>query len=207
MTLHQKIGQMLLFGWSGDTPEESRTVNAHAAALVDEFGSRRHRPNGAATSGRLSRRGRPPRLRNFRHEQKRTGTCRRCSALAVDQEGGRVQQARRLPTTLPTPAARVVGDTGNPEQARVAARRVGEGLRAVGFNWDFAPVLGREQQPQKPGHRGPGVWLRPGPGCGDGGGGGARVPGRRGNPGLRQALPRPWRHGDGFTSCPAAYYA
>lgn len=144
MTLHQKIGQMCLFGWSGDTPDESRTVNAHAAALVDEFAV-----GGVVLMGRNV--GPPDQTRTtIAHLQARA----KAQGLpplfvAVDQEGGRVQ--RLGPPHYPAhPAARVVGDTQDPEQARAAARRVGAGLREVGFNWDFAPVLDVNNNPKNP---------------------------------------------------------
>jgi len=144
MTLHEKIGQMLLFGWSGDTPDASRTVNAHAAALVDEFAvggvvlmgrnvgpPEQTRATIAELQGRAKARGLPPLF------------------VAVDQEGGRVQ--RLGPPHYPAhPAARAVGETRDPEQARSEARRIGEELRDLGFNWDFAPVLDVNNNPQNP---------------------------------------------------------
>ena len=144
MTLHQKIGQMLLFGWSGDTPEASRTVNTHAAALVDEFAV-----GGIILMGRNV--GPPAQTRATIAELQARATGNGLPPLfvAVDQEGGRVQ--RLGPPHYPThPAARVIGDTGDPEQARRSARQIGEGLRDVGFNWDFAPVLDVNNNPKNP---------------------------------------------------------
>ncbi len=144
MTLHDKIGQMLLFGWSGDTPEGSRTVNAHAAALVDEFAV-----GGIVLMGRNV--GPPDQTRATIAEIQARAKANGLPPLfvAVDQEGGRVQ--RLGPPYYPAhPAARVVGDTQDPEQARAAARQIGEGLRAVGFNWDFAPVLDVNNNPKNP---------------------------------------------------------
>jgi hypothetical protein len=37
LSLCERIGQVLCFGWQGDSPEEARTVNAHARALVEEM--------------------------------------------------------------------------------------------------------------------------------------------------------------------------
>lgn len=144
MTLHQKIGQMLLFGWSGDTPDQSRTVNAHAAALVDEFAV-----GGVVLMGRNV--GPPAQTRDTIAELQARAKEPGLPPLfvAVDQEGGRVQ--RLGPPHYPAhPAARTVGDTGDPEQARGEARRIGEELRALGFNWDFAPVLDVNNNPKNP---------------------------------------------------------
>ncbi len=144
MTLHNKIGQMLLFGWSGDTPEESRTVNAHAAALVDEFAV-----GGIVLMGRNI--GPPAQTRAAIAELQARAKANGLPPLfvAVDQEGGRVQ--RLGPPHYPAhPAARAVSETGDPEQARAAARRIGEGLREMRFNWDFAPVLDVNNNPKNP---------------------------------------------------------
>ena len=144
MTLHQKIGQMLLFGWTGDTPEESRTVGPHAAALVDEFAI-----GGVVLMGRNV--GTPTQTRDTIGALQARAEASGLPPLfvAVDQEGGRVQ--RLGPPLYPArPAARSVGDTGDPAQARASARRIGEELREIGFNWDFAPVLDVNNNPKNP---------------------------------------------------------
>ena len=144
MTLHQKIGQMLLFGWSGETPDQCRTVNAHAAALVDEFAV-----SGVVLMGRNV--GPPAQTRGTIAELQARAKAKGLPPLfvAVDQEGGRVQ--RLGPPHYPDhPAARSVGYRRDPAQARAAARRIGEELRALGFNWNFAPVLDVNNNPQNP---------------------------------------------------------
>lgn len=69
--------------------------------------------------------------------------------LAVDQEGGRVARLRGAPFT-PLPAMR---DIGRSRDATLAAR-VGQLLayevRAIGFDWDFAPVLDVDTNPKNP---------------------------------------------------------
>jgi len=143
-SLSRKIGRMLLFGWSGDTPEESRAVNAHAAALVDELAV-----GGVVLMGRNV--GPPAQTRATIAELQVRAKARGLPPLfvAVDQEGGRVQ--RLGPPHYPAHrAARTVGETRDPEQARGEARRIGEELRALGFNWDFAPVLDVNNNPQNP---------------------------------------------------------
>ncbi|OGL60122.1 MAG: hypothetical protein A3J27_05690 [Candidatus Tectomicrobia bacterium RIFCSPLOWO2_12_FULL_69_37] len=59
--------------------------------------------------------------------------------IAIDEEGGRVSRLSADFTLLPP--ARNLGRIGDPGLARAAARAVGEELRAVGVNLDFAPVL------------------------------------------------------------------
>ena len=69
--------------------------------------------------------------------------------LAVDQEGGRVARLRGAPfTTLP--AMREVGDRDDPGLAERLGRLLALELRAVGFDWDFAPVLDVDTNPKNP---------------------------------------------------------
>jgi len=59
--------------------------------------------------------------------------------LAVDQEGGRVARLRSPLTEWP-PMARL-GDSNDEALAEQVGRAIGEELRALGFNLNFAPVL------------------------------------------------------------------
>src|SRR5262245_6696162 len=68
--------------------------------------------------------------------------------IGVDQEGGRVT---RLPAPFLTlPPMRALGEIGDLDLIRRAARAVGVELAAVGFNLDFAPVLDVDSNPQNP---------------------------------------------------------
>ena len=58
--------------------------------------------------------------------------------LAADQEGGRVARLPGGPATMP--GAMALGATGDAELARLAGRATSGQLRAVGLNWDLAPV-------------------------------------------------------------------
>ena len=144
MTLHEKIGQMLLFGWQGGTPEESRGVSAHARALVDDFAV-----GGVILMGRNV--GPPDQTRATIAELQTRAKDRGLPPLfvAVDQEGGRVQRLGP-PQYAARPAAREIGQTNDTVQAREAARALGEELRELGFNWDFAPVLDVNNNPRNP---------------------------------------------------------
>ncbi len=144
MTLDEKIGQMLLFGWNGDAPEDRRMVNAHASALIDEFGV-----GGVILMGRNV--GPPKQARATLAELQMRAKDRGLPPLfvAVDQEGGRVQRLAP-PDYPPRPSAREIGASGDPAQARAAARALGEELKRLGFNWDFAPVLDVDNNPNNP---------------------------------------------------------
>lgn len=69
--------------------------------------------------------------------------------LSVDQEGGRVARFRGRPfTTLPP--MRELGRRADVELARRTGRLLAYELRAVGIDWDFAPVLDVDTNPQNP---------------------------------------------------------
>jgi beta-N-acetylhexosaminidase len=144
MMLDDKIGQMLLFGWNGETNDERLDAGPHAIALIEELAvggiilmgrnahmATRLRKTLSGLQDRNSSHGRPPLF------------------VAVDQEGGRVQ--RLLPPDFSRiPAAREIGASGDPGQARAIAAKTARELRTVGVNWDFAPVLDVNNNPDNP---------------------------------------------------------
>lgn len=67
---------------------------------------------------------------------------------SVDQEGGRVQRIQ-APLTV-WPPLRRLGRTGDTELARTLGRAIGDELGALGFTWDFAPVLDVDSNPDNP---------------------------------------------------------
>ncbi|MDE2427285.1 MAG: beta-N-acetylhexosaminidase [Burkholderiales bacterium] len=60
------------------------------------------------------------------------------SLIAIDQEGGAVVRATWVPQP---PAAMSLGASDDPELCRQVGAAVARGVRALGFNWNFAPVL------------------------------------------------------------------
>jgi beta-N-acetylhexosaminidase len=68
--------------------------------------------------------------------------------VGADQENGVVSRLGTLVTKLP--GAKTIGDTGDPREARAAARVTGEELRALGLNLDFAPVADVNINPRNP---------------------------------------------------------
>lgn len=59
--------------------------------------------------------------------------------LCVDMEGGTVDRLKRA--IAPAPPAEAVAASGNKKIFRAHGRLIGEEVRALGFNTDFAPVL------------------------------------------------------------------
>jgi beta-N-acetylhexosaminidase len=68
--------------------------------------------------------------------------------VSVDQEGGRVARLGEPLTALPP--MRALGERGDPELTREAARILGEELAQVGFTLDFAPVCDVDSNPANP---------------------------------------------------------
>lgn len=81
-----------------------------------------------------------------------TAAIKRLSAepmvIAVDQEGGPVQRLRRGFTELP--ALRALGASESPQLATRVGALLGRELRAVGIDWNFAPVLDVDTNPANP---------------------------------------------------------
>jgi beta-N-acetylhexosaminidase len=69
--------------------------------------------------------------------------------LSVDQEGGRVARLRGEPFT-PLPSMRELGQRQDVTLMERVGRLLAHELRAVGFDWDFAPVLDVDTNPTNP---------------------------------------------------------
>jgi len=68
--------------------------------------------------------------------------------IAVDQEGGRVQRLRAGFTLIPT--ARQLAESESVTHVEELGSQVGAELRSVGINWNFAPVLDVDTNPNNP---------------------------------------------------------
>jgi len=69
--------------------------------------------------------------------------------LAVDQEGGRVARLRDAPFTA-LPSMRQIGATGDEPLAERVGKLLAREVLAAGFDWDFAPVVDVDTNPQNP---------------------------------------------------------
>lgn len=67
--------------------------------------------------------------------------------IAIDQEGGSVVRATTLPQA---PSAMALGAARDPLLARAVGAAVARGLRHLGINWNFAPVLDVNSNPANP---------------------------------------------------------
>jgi len=67
--------------------------------------------------------------------------------IGIDQEGGSVVRATSLPQP---PAAMALGAVGDDALAQAVGAAVARGVRHLGFNWNFAPVLDVNNNPANP---------------------------------------------------------
>jgi len=67
--------------------------------------------------------------------------------IALDQEGGAVVRALWVP---PPPSAMALGAADDPQLAHDVGAAVARAVRALGFNWNFAPVLDLNNNPLNP---------------------------------------------------------
>jgi beta-N-acetylhexosaminidase len=67
--------------------------------------------------------------------------------IGIDQEGGSVVRATSLPQP---PAAMALGAVGDLAMAESVGAAVARGVRSLGFNWNFAPVLDVNNNPANP---------------------------------------------------------
>lgn len=69
------------------------------------------------------------------------------SLIAIDQEGGAVVRATWLPAP---PAAMAIGAANDPALSFAVGAAVARGVKSLGFNWNFAPVLDLNNNPDNP---------------------------------------------------------
>lgn len=67
--------------------------------------------------------------------------------IALDQEGGAVVRSTWVPAP---PSAMALGAANDPDLAREVGAAVARAVRALGFNWNFAPVLDLNNNPHNP---------------------------------------------------------
>jgi beta-N-acetylhexosaminidase len=149
LTLDEKIGQVLCFGWQGATDKESRTANAHARELVESM-----RVGSVVLMGRNVNSASPLQTRDTLAELQ--GLSRIPLFVAIDQEGGSVNRFRAPFHEFPGNMAlgAVACGAAGPERAEELARKQAlaqaRELLAVGVNWNFAPVVDVNNNPDNP---------------------------------------------------------
>lgn len=127
MTLEQKIGQMFLIGFMGQTADQGLTH------IISEV-----RPGGLILFSRNIHAA-PQVVSLVMDAQKAAYKASNVPLLVgVDQEGGNVI---RIKTSLPLPSALAFGEAGERTIVETAGEATGNLLKILGINMNFAPVL------------------------------------------------------------------
>ncbi|KAB2903139.1 MAG: beta-N-acetylhexosaminidase [Anaerolineae bacterium] len=124
MKLEEKIGQMLMVGFEG----------LQAPAYLLEWLARGHL-GGIILFARNV--GTPEQLAELTHSLRQASPYP--LFISIDQEGGAVSRLRRGFTE--SPGAMALGAAGSEALAEEVAEMMGKELRAVGINWNLAPVV------------------------------------------------------------------
>jgi beta-N-acetylhexosaminidase len=127
LTLPQKIGQLMILGFSGTQYRQS------LAKMMPKL-----QPGAVIIFSRNIKS--MPQIAELNREaqvysQKLTGLP---LFVMVDQEGGAVA---RIKTKPPLPSALALGETKDPELVKEVGRLVGDLMNTLGFNFNLAPVL------------------------------------------------------------------
>ncbi len=139
MTLEEKIGQVMLIGFDGTTPD------ADLRALLTEY-----HVGGVILFARNVYSPRQVAQLTQALQQTALASGHPGLILAIDQEGGRVARLTESAGFTEFPGAMALGATGDPELARRVAEALAAELCAVGLNADFAPVLDVNNNPANP---------------------------------------------------------
>lgn len=141
LSLEERSGQVLCFGWQGASAEESRSVNAHARELVEQL-----HVGGVVLLGRNVDSRHPEQIRHTIAELQRLS--RIPLFVAIDQEGGMVNRLRAPFHEFPGNMA--LGATQRPDLAYRQAKAQARELLSLGVNWNFAPVMDVNNNPDNP---------------------------------------------------------
>ncbi|TCM96498.1 beta-N-acetylhexosaminidase [Paenibacillus sp. BK033] len=138
MSLTEKIGQMVLVGMDGTEiqPEISKLIKDNHIGGIILYSNNIESPSQTI------------KLVNDLKQINRNNGAKLPLLLSTDQEGGRVS---RLPKPIQAfPASRTVGKTNDPQYANRVGAALGEAVKAIGMNTDFAPVLDVNTNPKNP---------------------------------------------------------
>lgn len=137
MTIREKLGQMLMFGFPGKTPDETalRLIREYKAGNIILFS---HNIESAEQLRSL--------CELIQHEvQSHTGYP---AFIAIDQEGGVVSRVPDDATNFPS--AMAVSSTGDVNNAYAAGLYTARELCDLGVNFNLAPVMDLNTNPANP---------------------------------------------------------
>ncbi len=127
LSLRQKVGQLFIFGFMGETIEGGlgKTIKTLQPGAIIVF-------------GRNIKTARQTSELNYQAQSLSLESSGVPLLIAVDQEGGSVV---RIKTAPPLPSALALGETGDNVLVHDAGYHTGILLKSLGFNMNLAPVL------------------------------------------------------------------
>ncbi|ACR80669.1 beta-N-acetylhexosaminidase [Kosmotoga olearia] len=134
MTLEEKVGKLFMIGLPG------KSMDAETVKILE-----RVNPGSIILFSRNIEN--PSQVKDFIDECKRVLGYK--PLIAIDQEGGIV--TRLTKGFAISPGAMAIAATGNSENAFIAASILAKEMRAVGIDWDLAPVVDINNNPNNPG--------------------------------------------------------
>lgn len=136
--LHKKLGQLMVFGFHGTevTPEIRTLIHKHHIGGIILFGRNIGTPEEVLKL-----------TTQLQHEAKLAGH-KHPLLICIDQENGSVRRLGEEATVLP--GSMLLGATGESENAFQTGYMTGRELKALGINWNLAPVLDINNNPENP---------------------------------------------------------
>ena len=135
MTIEEKVGQLLMCHFSGETPNAASKIlieQAHVGGIIYYSFS-----NGLTS---------PAQVQQLSRELQQDAKIP--LLIATDQETGIVTRLKTGFTLFP--GSRAVAKTGDVNLARAVARATAQEMKAVGVNMNLAPVVDVNSNPQNP---------------------------------------------------------
>ncbi|GAA3830220.1 glycoside hydrolase family 3 protein [Sphaerisporangium flaviroseum] len=147
MSLEEKVGQLFMPVLYGSRPDGAHGDNQARFGVGSPAGAvRKYHPGGVILfpwAGNIDDAGQIVKLTRGLQKASKIPLI-----IGADQENGVVSRLSPLVTDVPGNMA--IGATRDPAAARAAARVTGEEMRALGLNFDFAPVADVNVNPANP---------------------------------------------------------
>ncbi|MET3698298.1 beta-N-acetylhexosaminidase [Bacillus oleivorans] len=136
--IQKKVGQLMVFGFKGKTasPEIKKLIREHHVGGVILFGRNIGTPEEVLKL-----------TTELQREAKNAGHSHPL-LICIDQENGVVRRLGEGTTIFP--GAMLLGATDHPENAYAIGALTGRELKALGINWNLAPVLDVNNNPDNP---------------------------------------------------------
>lgn len=141
-TLEQKIGQMVVMGFAGTSPNDQSVQETIEQIKNGKLGGvifySYNIINPVQTSALTAA------------FSEAAGTIWPAFPIALDQEGGLVQRLSGINGFVSTPSAEKVAQTYSPKEAYSLYRRMAAMIKKAGFTWNLAPVVDLRGNPDDP---------------------------------------------------------